>query len=422
MQSGKHLKSQRVQSLAEGENRGAAGERAQTGRGLATGCQVVPTRQHIQDQRIEALAAVAGGLAHDFKNILQPILINAELVADEIPAGSPEREYLDQIIEAAQRGKDLVRKINEFGQHGKIPLEPVDVQPIVCDALNFLRSSLRPDITLRQWFRNQPCRAQIDPAQLYQLTLNLCLNAVQAIPSGRGFLGVSLKQREIMDNTPAIIADIKPGTYIQLTVRDTGSGIAPEIRDRIFDPFFTTRQPGKQSGLGLAIVYAVVKDVQGSLIVESVVGRGSCFKVFFPVRHDAAREGTAETVAFTGEQGGCILLVDDDMAELNNLRQLLDHLGYHCRSTTDPQEALNMVRGEPDAFALLITDQLMPRMRGHELISSIHAIRDDLPVILCSGSSAAIAELQVSRPDIKAFIHKPFTRTQLRQAMEEILR
>jgi len=240
-------------------------------------------RQSLQTQRIEALGKLAGTLAHEFKNILQSILINAELVADMIAAGTMEREYVDQIIEAALRGRSLVGRINPPGMRKKDPQEPVDVHRIVQDALNVLRPSLRRDIAFRQWLEAGRSLVLVDPAQLAQVVSNLCMNAVEAMPAGRGFLGVSLKRRKIVQTMPALVSDLVPGDYVQLTVRDTGGGISPEILDRIFAPFFTTGVPGRKTGLGLAVVYAVVNHARGSILVESAPGRGSRFQVFFPL-------------------------------------------------------------------------------------------------------------------------------------------
>ena len=241
------------------------------------------TCQSVQTQRIEALGKLASALAHEFKNILQSILINAELVADMIADGTMEREYVDQIIEAALRGRNLVGRINPPGMHRKDPQGPVDARLIVQDALNVLHRSLRQDITFRQWLGTAKCPILVEPAQLRQVVSNLYSNALEAMSGGKGFLGVSLKRRKIDQITPALVSDLVPGDYVQLTIRDTGAGISPEIMDRIFDPFFTTGVPGQKTGLGLAVVYAVVSHARGAIMVESTPGKGSRFKIYFPL-------------------------------------------------------------------------------------------------------------------------------------------
>lgn len=241
------------------------------------------TSQSAQSQRIEALGRLAGVLAHEFKNILQSILINAELAADMIADGTAEREYVNQIIEAALQGRDLVGRINPHGMRRKEPQEPVDARLIVHDALKDLRCSLRPDITCRQWLEDGPSPVLVDPAQLREVVRGLYTNALEAMSAGKGFLGISLKRVRIALDTPALISDLAPGEYVRLTVRDTGGGISPEIRDKIFDPFFTTAEPGRKTGMGLAVVYAVVKHARGSIMVASSPGKGARFRLYFPL-------------------------------------------------------------------------------------------------------------------------------------------
>lgn len=380
------------------------------------------TSQYNQTQRIESLGTLSGGLAHEFKNILQSILINAELATDIIPAESPEHEYLSQIIEAAKRGRNLVRQINTFSLRNNTHSEPIAAYPVVQDALHVFRSALSKDITFRQWLKDRKARIQVDSVQLAQLVTHLCANAQQAITTGRGFVGVSLKQTLITETIPAMVKDLKPGKYIQLTVKDTGCGISSETMGRIFDPFFTTKQSRDRSGLGLSVVYAVVKSGQGSIIVESTPGKGTSFKVFFPVLpEEAVPHSIASTTTGIKEERRCVLLVDDDMADLSNIQELLVHLGYSVRSTHDPQEALRIFKHEPNAFALVISDQVMPRMRGHELAVAIHAIREDIPVIICSGTQEPLEELRVSHSGIKAFMRKPLSEDRLSQTLDNAL-
>jgi signal transduction histidine kinase len=243
--------------------------------------------QLIQSQKMEALGILAGGIAHDFKNVLQPILINTEMISDVIPQGTQEREYLDQIIDAIQLGKNLVSQIKLFSPGKKSLYKPIYIGPVVQEALTFLKRSMPHDIKLKQWVTAKDNLVRADATQIYQLVLNLCMNAIQAMGPDNGFLGVSLKEKEITENIPARVSDLKPGRYMKLTIRDTGSGIKPEIMDKIFDPFFTTKKEDKGTGLGLAIVYSVVKNVQGSIIIRSIVGKGTRFEIFIPVHLDS---------------------------------------------------------------------------------------------------------------------------------------
>ncbi|MGD0211392.1 MAG: ATP-binding protein [Desulfomonilia bacterium] len=239
--------------------------------------------QLIQAQKMEALGTLAAGIAHDFNNIIQPILINSELISDTLPLGTQEREYLDVIIDAAQLGKNFVRQIKAFGSGKKVPSKPIALGPVVRDALIFFKRSLPHDIKFRQRITTKETLVQTDPTQVHQLILNLCGNAIQAMNPGKGSLDVFLKETEVTSVTPALVNNLKPGKYMKLTVCDTGCGIGPETRDRIFDPFFTTRKARMGTGLGLAIAHEVVKNAQGSILLHSEVGKGTRFEIYFPL-------------------------------------------------------------------------------------------------------------------------------------------
>lgn len=360
------------------------------------------------ERRIEVLGVLAGGIAHDFNNVLQTILINTELVSDLAPCGTQEREYLDQMIEAAQRGRTLVNRIKMFGFRRKRPSDPIALSPVVRNALDSFTRWIPSNITFRQWIAAEESLVRADPAQICQLIIDLCMNAVQAMKPHRGFLGVSLKEIDLSAAVPAMVTDLKPGSYAKLTVRDTGTGIKPELRERIFDPFFTTGKTGRGTGLGLAAVFEAVRNAGGSILLHSKAGKGTRFEVCLPLYRDAPDQPRASGPQATGHDGKHILLVDDNTVDLCSVKGLLVHLGYRVTALSDPGDALCLFRETPGKFALLITDQVMPRMRGHELITRVHGIRKDLPVILCSGSEETLHELQEHRRDIHAFILKPF--------------
>lgn len=378
--------------------------------------------QLAQSQKMEALGTMAAGIAHDFNNILQPILINSELISDMLPRDSTERVYLDQIMEAAQLGKNLVRQIKLFGAKRKKEYRPIVMGTVVEEALNFFRQNHFPDhLSFRRWIMDHDGLVLADPAQIHQLIVNLCMNAVQAMKSGRGFLGVSLKKTMVRTGMPAMISDIMPGWYEKLTVRDTGCGIQKEILPHIFDPFFTTRNSGKGTGLGLTIVHEVAKAIGGSIVISSVPGRGTRFEVYFPGHQPDHAPGRTATggPALTGERKQ-ILLVDDSIADLRSINQLLLHLGHRVASTSSPVEALDMFKDNPDGFDLLITDQVMPGMKGHMLATHVRRIRKNLPFIICSGSEEILLGLKEKEEDFGEFILKPFSRTQLIEAMNRL--
>ena len=243
--------------------------------------------QLIQAKRMEALGKLAGGIAHDLNNMLQPILINSEMISDKLIPGTQEREYLDQIIDAAQFGKSLIKQIKMFGSSQKPILKPIPIGQVVHKALTIVKRTLSSDIKLNQHVPMNEHLVNADPIQINQLVLNLCSNAVQSMTPQGGTLDVSLDETVVIQSTPAIGNDLNPGKYMILTVRDTGSGIEPEIMKNIFEPFFTTRKSDKGTGLGLAVVYEVVKNSQGSILLYSEVGKGTSFEIFFPLHLDS---------------------------------------------------------------------------------------------------------------------------------------
>jgi PAS domain S-box-containing protein len=243
--------------------------------------------QLIQAQRMEALGKLAGGIAHDLNNILQPILINSEILSDKLPQGTLEREYLDQIIEVAQLGKNLTKQIKLYGSSQKPMLKPIPISQVVHKALTIVKRTLSSDIKLNQHLPMNEHLVNADSIQINQLVLNLCSNAFQSMSPQGGTLDVSLDETVVTQPTVAIGNDLNPGKYMKLTVSDTGSGINPEIMKNIFDPFFTTREADKGTGLGLAVVYEIVKNSQGSLLQYSEVGKGTRFEVFFPLNLDS---------------------------------------------------------------------------------------------------------------------------------------
>ncbi|HNY66089.1 MAG TPA: response regulator [Deltaproteobacteria bacterium] len=376
-------------------------------------------------RRIEALGMLAGGIAHDFINILQPILINAELVSETLPPDAPEREFLNQIIQAAKVGKDITNQIKMFSSRKKQRYKPVGIEPMVRDSLRIISQSLPPGIVLQGAIQPTQALVSIAPPQFYQLLANLCMNAVQAMEGRHGILGVALEEVLVSVPTPACVSILNPGEYQKLTVSDTGCGMSPEVLDKIFDPLFTTRKSSKGTGLGLGVVHAVVKNAGGSIIVTSRPGEGSSFEVYLPRYQGAPEDGAHESVADglrPGLRRGRVLLVDDNGPELKSIHRMLVRMGYRVASTSDSGKALSLFRHTPEAFDLLITDQIMPSMNGDQLASKLLEIRSDLPVIICSGSYDALEALKDKPAAPAVYLSKPFSSSHLGEAIGQAFR
>jgi len=361
-----------------------------------------------QWQKMEALGTLAGGIAHDFNNILLPILINTELSLCEEPADTPSARRLSQVLEAARRGKDMVRQIIAFSQQKEQDRQPVEIAPIVREALKLIRISLPKTIEIAERIEAPSAVIVADPTQIQQVLMNLGSNAAYAMREKGGVLDVAVSEVALDRSQAEHFLDVKPGSYVRLSVSDTGRGIPPEVMDRIFEPFFTTKKKGEGTGMGLAVVHGIVKSHSGGISVSSEVGKGTTFVIYLPrVAGEAVRaEEGSEPYARGTER---ILFVDDEDIQVRAMTRLLEHLGYRVVGLTDAVAALDLIREDPDAFDLVIMDQTMPKLSGGELAAEILRLRPGLPLILCTGYSETLDEEQALAMGIRAFVMKPFS-------------
>ena len=377
--------------------------------------------QHLlQQQKMEALGTLAGGIAHDFNNILMPIMINTELSLYDTPEASPINQYLKTVLQAAQRGQDLVKQIIAFSRQKEQERSPIRITPVIKETLKFLRATVSKNIEIRENIADKSGMILGDPTQIHQVLMNLCSNAVHAMREKRGALEVSLADVEVDAHMLGKHLDLKPGPYLKLVVSDTGHGMDQAIMQRIFDPFFTTKKPGEGTGMGLAVVHGIVKRHEGAIITYSEPGKGSTFNIFFPrIEGDPAAE-TADLGAISmGEER--ILFIDDEEVQAQSGRHLLERLGYTVITKTDSLEALEAFRSKPDAFDLVITDQSMPGMTGIELAAKLMRSRPDIPIILCTGFSEVVDGKEAKAMGIREFMMKPFSARQLAETIRRVL-
>jgi len=365
--------------------------------------------QLLQAQKMEAIGTLAGGIAHDFNNILTAILGYVELAVLELSADSKLKYNLEQSLQAAHRAKDLVRQILAFSRQGKQERKPLDICPVVKESLKMLRASLPSTIEIRQNFAEGDLGIiEADPTQIHQILMNLCTNAAHAMEEKGGVLTVSLSKAEIGQEASVAYGGIKPNQYLRLRVSDTGHGMTPEIKKRIFDPYFTTKEIGKGTGLGLAVVHGIVKSHGGEIEVSSEPGQGTDFDIFFP-RSDRAKgvlDGAQNSpLTMTGNER--ILFVDDERTIAEIGEKMLQRLGYEVAVRTSSIEALELFRGQPDRFDLVITDMTMPNMTGDKLAQEIMKIRPEIPVILVTGFSEQMTEEKAKSLGIREYVMKP---------------
>ena len=375
-----------------------------------------------QARKMEAIGTLAGGIAHDFNNILAPILGYSEISLNDVPKGSRLHHNLEQILLSGNRARELVKQILTFSRKTEQAPRPVQVSLLVKETLKLLRSSLPSTIEIRQSFDEDAIDSTVmaDPIQIHQVLMNLCTNAAHAMREEGGVLSIVLKNEDIDSGGKTEIADLEPGAYLRLSVADTGHGMEEAIRERIFDPYFTTKGPSEGTGLGLALVYGIIKNLSGGIAVFSAPGQGSTFDVYFP-RTKSVQAPIAVTSARLPTGKGLILVVDDEKPIVEMLREMLRSLGYDVAERYSSYDALQAFRAHPESFDLVITDLTMPHMTGLDLSKEILKIRANTPIILCTGFSEAVNENRIKSPGIREFLMKPVALRDLAVAVNRIL-
>ncbi|MHB1349433.1 MAG: PAS domain S-box protein [Desulfobulbus sp.] len=366
-------------------------------------------------QKMEAIGTLAGGIAHDFNNILGVILGYAEIARDDSPPDSPARKDLDKVIAAGFRARDLVQRILAFSRQAPVERIPLRPGPIISEALTMLRASLPSTISFQEDLAVDCGVICADPIQLHQIIMNLGTNAFHAMERSGGILRVTMKNADTLPETLLRKEGGAHKRFVMLTVQDTGCGISPEIMDKIFDPFFTTKELGKGTGMGLSMVYGIVHDYGGTILVDSLPGNGTTFYLYFPCCDEMECNSETKPGPALLPGKGHVLLVDDEQMLGEMGKTLLERLGYRVTLFSGSLDALEAFRKEPSQFDLVITDQTMPEMTGIDLARNLLQLRPDIPIILCTGYSNLVNEDTAKAAGIKAFALKPMSRDQLSQ-------
>ncbi len=372
-----------------------------------------------QSQKMESIGTLAGGVAHEFNNILGGILGYTEIAIDDISEGSPVRESLDEVLKLSNRAKDVVKQILSYSRKGKQELKPLQPHLIIGESLKLLRSTLPTTIEISSTINEQSGNILADQTQLHQICMNLCMNAAHAMEDSGGVIDIGLVPVVLDSEDVKPYHDLKTGEYIKLTVSDTGSGIDSKNIDKIFDPFFTTKGVGKGTGMGLSVVHGIIKEHGGAIAVSSKVGEGTTFTVFLPKAETNSEKVKSDDTIPTGTEN--ILIVDDEEHMVFPQKKILERLGYSVTALTSSLEALNLFKKDPQRYDLIITDLTMPHLTGEKLASEIIAIRPDMPVIIATGYTDAIDSEKVKQSGIKAFIPKPCQKQDLARTIRLIL-
>ncbi|MBU1628441.1 PAS domain S-box protein [bacterium] len=369
--------------------------------------------QLLQSQKMEALGTLAGGIAHDFNNILSAIMGYTELVIMDLPPNSKDEDRLNEVVKASLRAKDLVKQILTFSRQSDKERKPINITYVLKEVLKLLRASLPSTIEISQKIDCKHETIMGDPVEIHQVIMNLCTNAAQAMHEKGGKLEVKLINIDINSENKLQHPDLSQGSYIQLSVSDTGKGIDKDIIERIFDPYFTTKKKSGGTGLGLAVVHGIVESYRGAISVQSNTSSGTTFKVYFPkieAFEDNIKIESEEHIPFGNEK---ILFIDDEQCLVNVNKDFLERLGYSVTTRASSIEALGLFKNQPDRFDLVITDQTMPNLTGIALAKEIINIRPDIPIILCTGFSKAIPRKNLESMGIKELILKPIVQRDL---------
>lgn len=376
--------------------------------------------QLIQSQKMESVGRLAGGVAHDYNNMLSVIVGYAELALEQNPTAEPLREYLEEILKAARRSTEITRQLLAFAR--KQPISPVvlDLNETVSGMLRMLHRLIGEDIELSWIPESDVWPVKIDPVQIDQILVNLCVNARDAITVG-GQIVIETDKVCLDEGYCRLRVGFVPGEFVMLAVSDNGCGMDSETVSRIFEPFFTTKELGKGTGLGMATVYGIVKQNNGFIDVSSEPGIGTITKIYFPrFSSEASQTNGAAKVKLPQGKGETVLVVEDEVLVLSLAERILSSLGYKVLCSSSPEDAITLACSHIGEIQLLLTDMVMPGMNGRELAAKLQALFPGLRCLFMSGYTANVIASH-SFPDGTHFIQKPLSITQLAPKIRQAL-
>jgi CheY-like chemotaxis protein len=361
----------------------------------------------VHAEKLSALGQFAAGIAHDFNNILGSISGYAELGINNVPVGTSLERYLRQILKASGRAEHLIKQIMRFSRQDVDEKQPVRLGQCVSEVIDLLKAALPSSIDLQYSVIKESGPIRSNPAKINEVLMNLCSNAAHAM-NYKGLLEVSITEELIEIERRGRIDTMKPALYSKLTVRDHGHGI------------FTTKKQGEGTGLGLSVVYGIMKDHEGDIMMESRLGEGTTFELYFPqIKQQTSPNGDPLFSIPMGKER--ILFIDDEEMLAVMSKDLVEMLGYAVTFKTSSKEALEEFRAHAADYDMVITDQTMPEMTGLELAPRLREIRPDIPIILCTGFSNMVDESSAQEAGIKAFLFKPLTQKELGETIRKYL-
>jgi PAS domain S-box-containing protein len=391
-----------------------------TGRKSAEAHRERLEQQLRQSQKMEAIGTLAGGIAHDFNNILTAILGYAELLRAQVQGQTAVEERLAEITKAGARAKDLVSQILTFSRRQEHTRTTMSLGPAIEEALKLLRAAIPATIEIDAQVDSDLPPVLADATQIHQVVMNLAANAAAAMAGGPGRLTVRCAAVEL-DAAGAADAGLRAGPFVRLMIEDSGCGMPPEVLERIFDPFFTTKGPGEGTGLGLSVVHGIVKAHEGAILVDSRVGEGTAFRMYFPALTEREPSGARPRARMIAGRGEHVLTVDDEPALVELLRDQLHTLGYRVTAHVSPLEALADFLSRPLDFDVVLTDLTMPGMSGADLAERILKVRPDLPIVMATGYGHVMSEERAREIGLRPLLFKPFSMGALGDAIQDAL-
>lgn len=368
-------------------------------------------KNFVQIQKMESIGTLAGGIAHDFNNSLSGIIGGAELLQDETLSADLRRKYLDLILSSAEKAGELTRKLLAFSRKDTTFKKPLDIVTVLSDTVEILRHTIDKRIVVEKQFQLESAFVTGDGAFLQNVFMNLGINAAHAMSDG-GRIVFSLSTVELTSDYCELSPfELSPGTYVEISVRDNGRGMTPEVIARIFEPFFTTKEPGKGTGLGLAAVYGTIQDHNGAITVYSEIGQGTVFHVYLPFSGQKQGQPVEEQVVPHGS--GTILIVDDEELVQTVALTILSKLGYKVLLAENGKKGIEIYKEHRDEIRLVILDMIMPVMGGRETFLAIHKLNPLIPVVISSGFSREDDLDSLKKLGVSGFLRKPFHRVEL---------
>ncbi|MFO7556359.1 MAG: response regulator [Desulfobacterales bacterium] len=373
-------------------------------------------------QKMEAIGTLAGGIVHEFNNILFPIIGYTEMCMYDVPEKSKTRENLASVLKAADRAKDLIQQIQNFCMRGEEKRNPLKIQYVIKETLKLLRASFPATIKVNYEIDSTCDPVAADPSEIQQVLMNLCTHAYLAMEEKGGILEVTLSAADLSSSELSSEIGLLPGSYLKLTVKNTGPGIEHSKTNPIFEPQFLMADPNEDIDMNLNIVYEIVQSYKGNTHISTDPDGKTTVNVYLPVidkKTDNVSKVSTETDILLGNE--TILLVDDEEDVLEMMHSMLARFGYQVISTSNSIEALDIFQKKSETFDLVITDQTMPEMTGMELIKEFALIRDDIPIILCTGFSEKFTEDTTKHLGISTLVGKPASIVEIAEKIRCVL-